>query len=88
MSELSTHLRTSIVNVRSMDGSRSAKMTVQIMKDPAGTYEVTSWKEQKRNFPFMKNINFAMPVGDRKIDLLIGCDFPELLTIKRHLHCV
>jgi len=75
----------SIVNVQSVDGSRSTKMAVQIMKDPAGTYEVTNWEEQKRNFPFMENIEFSTPVGDRKIDLLIGCNYPELMTIKASL---
>mgnify|MGYP000958961649 FL=1 len=75
----------SIVNVQSVDGSRSTKMAVQIMKDPAGTYEVTNWEEQKRNFPFMENIEFSTPVGDRKINLLIGCNYPELMTIKASL---
>ena len=67
------------IRVHSLDGKMKQKLQVQIIDNPAGVHKVVDWKELRDRFPFMKDVDFQEIAQDGMIDLIIGCQAPNLL---------
>ena len=58
----------------------AALITTKIVEDPAGDLLAEDWNKSKDRFEFMKDIEIYPRAADGKIDILLGCDTPCLLS--------
>ena len=69
------------VTIRSPNGQIERTLMVRSVSNLCGDLRVWAWNDLKRGWPHMKNLDFPEPVGDLRVDLLIGTDNADLVRV-------
>ena len=62
------------VTLRTVDGVQARTLVLRSVDDLCGNLKVQRWNDLKHQWTHTRELEFADPVGDRRVDLLIGTE--------------
>ena len=74
------------LSVMSLNESFSVKVRANVLNNITGDTPALQWSELKAKWPHIKSIPFDNVSKRRRIDVLIGSDYPVFHRILRELH--
>ena len=69
------------VTIRNTSGQIERTVMVRSVANLCGDLRVWAWNDLKRSWPHLREITFPDPVGDLRVDLLIGTDNADLVRV-------
>ena len=67
--------------MRTADGRQTRTLVVRSVDDLCGNLKVQRWNDLKHQWSHMRDLQFDDPVGDCKIDLLIGTENADFVRV-------
>ena len=64
--------------ISSVDKKNKARISAMTAKQVVGDMKATDWNTEKTKFSHLKGINFPKIPNRKKVDILIGIDYPHL----------
>ena len=69
------------ITMRTADGRHTRTLVVRSVDDLCGNLKVHRWNDLKYQWPHMQDLSFDDPVGDCKVDLLIGTENADFVRV-------
>ena len=70
------------VEVCGKNGEKLVTCAVQVIKNPTADLKAYDWHAEKNGVDLLYGLDIVKPVNDGKVDMIIGCDTPQLLAVK------
>ena len=69
------------ITLRTVDGNRSRTVIVRSVDNLCGNLKVQRWNELKHQWDHTRDLQFPEPVGDLKVDLLVGTENSDFVRV-------
>ena len=71
------------ITMRSVDGTQERTLVVRSVSNLCGDLKVWNWNEFKGKWKHLRDVSFPIPVGDYRVDVLLGTDNSDFARTTR-----